>query len=301
MNVVSLLIFVPVLLVTLLVSGNATYEVLTYTVGISSAIALGAAIVIDAAAIWLGLHATILAKLGDKTTLVQAATWLVTAISIAVNFYHGWVAGALAGGLVGIIFPVLAAILFKFFIKHTIREALRSRGRILPEKPIYLKSGKYGDKARQQQIERDYASLTYALAEDNLRQQRDSIRTSKTKPEAVRQDKLEQSSEQQDNETEQQDIVLEQNRTPGQSSEQQDRTAEQQLEHQVNKAFAEQALQDISETMTLREAIEVLLELGIEDNKQIKEKLAEQNRTHSLDAIRTTKRRVLQDRTEQDN
>jgi hypothetical protein len=174
--------FFPILLITLAVSGYATYEVLAQTVGINTYIALGAAAVIDLAAIWLGLHATILAKLGDSTKLVQWATRFVIAISIAVNFYHGYQAGGYTGGLVGIIFPVLAALLFHFYISHTIRETLREQGLIIPRKPVYLKSRRYGDKTRQNAIQRDYVALTYDMAEDNLRQQRDKLKTGATKP-----------------------------------------------------------------------------------------------------------------------
>lgn len=165
--------------IALLVSGNATYEVLTSTVGIQTYIALAAAIVIDAAAIWMGHHTTTLAKLGDSTRTAQLATWVIICISIAVNYFHGFVEGGLVGGLVGIIFPLLAALLYDFFIRHTIREELRSRGRILPEKPIFIKSRKHGDKSRVAAIEKAYVSLTYDMAEDNINRLRDSIDTSK--------------------------------------------------------------------------------------------------------------------------
>jgi hypothetical protein len=161
----------------LVVSGNATYEVLTGTVGIQTYIALAAAVVIDAAAIWMGWHTTTLAKLGDSTRAAQLATWFIISISLVVNFYHGYVEGSWAGGLVGLIFPLLAALLYDFYIRHTIREELRSRGLILPEKPNFIKSRKYGDKSREEKINRDYVSLTYDLAEDNLAAKRYNLKT----------------------------------------------------------------------------------------------------------------------------
>jgi hypothetical protein len=275
MKVLAHLLFFPILLITLAVSGYATYEVLTDTVGIYSVIALGAAIVIDSAAIWLGLHATILAKLGDSTKSVQLATWFVIAISVAVNFYHGFVEGSFAGGLTGIIFPVLAAILFHFYIKHTIREALRVRGRILPEKPIYLNSKKYGDKARQEAIERDYVRLTYETAETNLSRQRDKLNPRETAPVPT----------ETHNETTETELVPQRDT---------DETAS--LADQIDRDFAAQALRDINRTMTIKEIVEVLVSQGIEDYGTIETKVNEvRDKPVSRETIRKTVSRVKRD------
>jgi hypothetical protein len=177
----NLALFV-IIAVAMVISGYAAFEVLTQHVGISAYLALAAAIVIDAAALWLGHHAVVLAKLGDSTTKVQLATWFMIAISLGVNFLHGYLAGGWIGGCVGIIYPLIAALLFHFFIAHTIRETLRSRGRILPEKPLVSGSRKYRDKARHVALQKDYVALTYDMAEDNLRQQRDKLKTDETKP-----------------------------------------------------------------------------------------------------------------------
>lgn len=166
-------IFWFILAITLMVSGNATYEVLTGTVGINTWIALAAALAIDGAAIWMGHHATILAKLGDSTTAVHLATWFIIAMSLSVNFYHGYASGGLAGGLVGTIFPILSAMLFEFFIRKTIRETLKDMGLVMPAKPRWIKSRKYGDKTADAQLEHHYVALTRYKAATYLSRLRD--------------------------------------------------------------------------------------------------------------------------------
>lgn len=261
--------------IALLVSGNATYEVLTSTVGIQTYIALAAAVVIDAAAIWLGHHTTVLARLGDNTRNAQLATWVVILISFAVNFFHGYTAGGYAGGFVGIIFPFLAAILYDFYIRHTIREELRLRGRILPETPVVLKSRKYGDKARHTALQRDYVSLTYEIAETKMGQLRDSLRQPR------------------DNETEQRD-----SRDTEIDFSLTDETAETTagLATQVDQVFAAQMLRDINETMTIKQIIETLVGQGIKDYDQLETAVNEvRDKPVSRETIRKTASRVIRD------
>src|ERR1041385_6983544 len=83
------LTFWTIVLAALAVSGNAFYEVLTGTVGFEKWVAILGAVVVDAAAIWLGHHTTVLAKLEDDTTNAKYATWFIILLSLSVNFYHG--------------------------------------------------------------------------------------------------------------------------------------------------------------------------------------------------------------------
>lgn len=256
----------------MLVSGNATYELLTTHVGIISVLALAAAVVIDAAAIWLGHHATTLAKLGDSTADVQMATWLIIAMSLAVNFTHGYLAGGWIGGFVGTIFPFLAALLFHFYISHTIRETLRSRGRILPEPPVFLKSRKFGNKARQNQIQRDYVNLTYDMAEDRMRQLRDKLGADETSPVPQRDSETTQTRQIETAETSNETASL------------------------VDHVFAAQMLRDINETMTIKQIIETLVGQGIKDYDELETAVvAAKGQPVSRGTIRKTASRVIRD------
>jgi len=265
----------------LLVSGNAVFEVLTSSVGVVTWIALGAAVVIDAAGIWLGHHTTVLAKLGDNTKAAQLATWFIILISLAVNFYHGYVEGGYAGGLVGIIFPFVAALLFEFYIKHTIRETRRARGEILPRKPVFIKSRKYGDKSRVEKIQRDFVSLSYETAEARIQELRHSLN-----PVAIQQDTeidlpLQDETAQQHSETE------------PVSDETNNETSS--LANEIDGVFAAQMLRDINETMTIKEIIEVLVSQGIRDYDTAETALKQVKGNVSRGTVRTTMRRVLQD------
>lgn len=279
MRIVKNLALFIIIAVAMVISGYAAFEVLTTHVGVHAYLALSAAIVIDAAALWLGHHAVVLAKLGDSTTKVQLATWFMISISLGVNFLHGYLAGGWIGGFVGIIYPLIAAMLFHFFIAHTIRETLRARGRILPEKPVYLKSRKYGDKARQKQIERDYVSLTYAMAQDNLRQLRDSINPERDTVETSETAPVSHETTKRDSETE----LVSQRDT--------DETASL-----VNGVFAAQMLRDINETMTIKQIIEVLVSQGIKDYDALETAVTEvKGQAVSRGTIRKTASRVIRD------
>ena len=277
-TLVNLALFV-IVAVAMVISGYAAFEVLTTHVGINSYLALAAAIVIDAAALWLGHHAVVLAKLGDNTNKVQAATWFLICISLGVNFLHGFLAGGWIGGSVGIIYPLVAAVLFHFFIAHTIRETLRARGRILPERPVYLKSRKYADKARQEQIERDYVALTYETAETNLRLKRDKLKPvqdSGTKLVPIHATGCK---------------TARQAETTPVPPETADETASL-----VNGVFAAQMLRDINETMTIKQIIEVLVSQGIKDYDELETAVTEaKGKPVSRATIRKTANRVLQD------
>lgn len=268
--------------IALLVSGNATYEVLTTTVGIETYIALAAAIVIDAAAIWMGNHTTILARLGDSTKAAKQATWVIIAISLAVNFFHGYVSGGWAGAFVGIIFPFLAALLYEFYIRHTIREVLKERDEILPKKPVVSRSWKYRDKARHEALERDYVSLTYAIAETKMRQLRDAVRQPGTR---------------RDTEI---DLPLaietaETNPVPHETKLQDNETTDE-TASLVNGVFAAQMLRDINETMTIKQIIEVLVGQGIKDYDALQDAVNEvRDKPVSRETIRKTASRVLRD------
>lgn len=179
MKHIKTITFLVILAMAILMSGYATYQVLVHSTGTWWLWAVLAAVAIDAAAIWLGTHSADLAKIGDNITQVRIATWFLILASVGVNFYHGYTSGGLVGGLVATIYPILAATLYHFYIEHQIRESLRSRDRILPEKPIYAMSL---DRKRKKDIKRDWANLTGDIAEDRMAKLRDKLGTRDNTP-----------------------------------------------------------------------------------------------------------------------
>lgn len=157
--------FSLIMLLAVFVSGQHTYEVLINYTGTVWWLALAAAVAIDAAVVYLGSQTAYMAKIGDSITVIQWATWLLIGISVAINFFHGYMNGGLVGGSVAMVYPVLAALIYHFFIADKIRESLRERGRILPEKPLYAKSL---DKATARKLDERWATLTGLQAADNL-------------------------------------------------------------------------------------------------------------------------------------
>lgn len=163
-----------ILLMAVAMSGYATYEVLTELVGTNHWIALGAAIAVDAAVIWLGTHSVELAKLGDDITKIRWITWGVILASLGINFLHGYDSGSWTGGAVAMIYPLLAAILYEFFIEHKNREALKERGRVLPEKPVFPMSL---ERRYKRELKQEWKYLARDKARDRLEQQRAELGT----------------------------------------------------------------------------------------------------------------------------
>lgn len=164
-KILMVLLFVPIMLGAILVSGQHTYEVLVGMSGTTWWIALGAAVVIDAAIVYLGTQTAYMATLGDDISTIQLATWLLIVVSVGVNFLHGYTTGGLVGGFVAMIYPVVAAMIYHFFIADKIRNSLRARGRTLPEKPLYARSL---NKATRRELDKQWADLTGLQAADNL-------------------------------------------------------------------------------------------------------------------------------------
>src|SRR6188768_519490 len=160
--------FFFLIVTALLTSGHAAYIVLTESLNVPMYLAIFAAIVIDLAAIWLGTHAAELAELGDSVTKVRIATVTVMVTSFALNFMYGYTSGTWVTGLVACIYPFVAAVTYEFWIEHKIRASLRARGRILPESPVYLKSRKYQDKKKVQELHRKAAAMSLEDAELQL-------------------------------------------------------------------------------------------------------------------------------------
>jgi hypothetical protein len=268
--------------IALLVSANATYELLT-TIS-PNYIALAAAVVIDAAAIWLGWHATDLAKKGAYNRSVTISTWFVICISLSINFFHGYVDAGWAGAILGIAFPLIAAILYEHYIKDTIYDVRFARGEILPRKPVWLKSKDYGNTEEDKQLEQDYVSLTRDRARYEMRLLRDSF-----SPVVLSQDT-------------EIDLPLEgEIVSPAiKTTQDTDRTATGQdetetgLAGQVDHVFAAQMLRDINETMTIKEIIEVLVGQGVQDYKQLQDKVSEvKGQPVKIETIRKTASRVI--------
>lgn len=164
-RILMAVLFVPIMLGAIVISGQHTYEVLVGTTGTTWWIALGAAVVIDAAIVYLGTQTAYMATQGDDITQIQVATWFLILVSVGVNFLHGYMSGGFVGGPVAMIYPVVAALIYHFFIADKIRNSLRERGRILPEKPLYARSL---NKATRRELDKQWADLTGLQAADNL-------------------------------------------------------------------------------------------------------------------------------------
>lgn len=291
MKKLKLWLFVPLLITTLAVSGYATYELLTTQVHSPKELALAAAVSIDLAAIWLGLHSADLAKRGASTKWITLQVWFVIAISIAMNFYHGWVVSGWAGGFVGAIFPILSAILYENLIGDLVHEVKVANGEVLPRKPGYVKSRKYGDKTKTEKIERGFVSLTEDLALAKIETMQDkkpdnSPVAQTTEDKVVRQDQ-----------TKALPVQTTEDNSPDNGQTHKTESGQQDTESLVNSVFAAQMLRDLNETMTIRQILEVLMEQGIEDYNELQDKVSEvKQKPVLMDTVRRTTKRILEDK-----
>jgi hypothetical protein len=324
----------PLLTITLLAGAFGAYEILTSYAGFSPEWAWGAAIVIDLTGLWLAFFTTILAKTGAAVTSIKRSTYFVICVSVLLNAFHGWTVGSqlgtgtvslIAGGvgaLVSAMFPIFSAMIFHYNLTLITFEYDKEAGHILPRKPT-LPKGKYRNKAREKEIMTKHANLQYDFQDWNMEREKaeqqnktgQSERTLKAEGSVPNEqtNNLEIRSNEQfalrssERTNEQTNIEVANNEQEMFANKLNERTNEQvaneQLKDQVDQLFAEQTLQNIAATMTLKEAIEALLDAGIEDPKKLQAKIAEQNildrkgNTPTVEAVRTTKNRILNSRT----